>query len=131
MLKNGNKIQENFINRNNIIFSFGKSDTINDNSNNNNVNLINNENKNNNKRINDRQTQNNKILNCISIYKMLNKSKIQAKESAQPLLNIDNINLANIIVYTMIIYFFCLSIFIIFKIFRFILNIKVARQSQS
>ena len=31
----------------------------------------------------------------IHVYKMLNKSKIQAKESAQPLLNIDNINLAN------------------------------------
>ena len=95
MLKNENKIQENFINRNNIIFSFGKSDTINDNSNNNNVNLINNENKNNNKRINDREECDNKIQNCISIYKLLNKNKLQAKEPVLSLFNKNNINQTN------------------------------------
>lgn len=95
MLKNENKIQENFINRNNIIFSFGKSDTINDNSNNNNVNLINNENKNNNKRINDREECGNKIQNCISIYKLLNKNKLQAKEPVLSLFNKNNINQTN------------------------------------
>ena len=95
MLKNENKIQENFINRNNIIFSFGKSDTINDNSNNNNVNLINNENKNNNKRINDREECDNKIKNCISIYKLLNKNKLQAKEPVLSLFNKNNINQTN------------------------------------
>ena len=95
MLKNENKIQENFINRNNIIFSFGKSDTINDNSNNNNVNLINNENKNNNKRINDKEESDNKIQNCISIYKLLNKNKLQAKEPVLSLFNKNNINQTN------------------------------------
>lgn len=95
MLKNENKIQENFINRNNIIFSFGKSDTINDNSNNNNVNLINNENKNNNKRINDREECDNKIQKCISIYKLLNKNKLQAKEPVLSLFNKNNINQTN------------------------------------
>ena len=95
MLKNENKIQENFINRNNIIFSFGKSDTINDNSNNNNVNLINNENKNKNKRINDREECDNKIQNCISIYKLLNKNKLQAKEPVLSLFNKNNINQTN------------------------------------
>ena len=95
MLKNENKIQENFINRNNIIFSFGKSDTINDNSNNNNVNLINNENKNNNKRINDREECDNKIQNCFSIYKLLNKNKLQAKEPVLSLFNKNNINQTN------------------------------------
>ena len=95
MLKNENKIQENFINRNNIIFSFGKSDTINDNSNNNNVNLINNENKNNNKRINDREECDNKIQNCISIYKLLNKNKLQVKEPVLSLFNKNNINQTN------------------------------------
>ena len=95
MLKNENKIQENFINRNNIIFSFGKSDTINDNSNHNNVNLINNENKNNNKRINDREECDNKIQNCISIYKLLNKNKLQAKEPVLSLFNKNNINQTN------------------------------------
>ena len=95
MLKNENKIQENFINRNNIIFSFGKSDTINDNSNNNNVNLINNENKSNNKRINDREKCDNKIQNCISIYKLLNKNKLQAKEPVLSLFNKNNINQTN------------------------------------
>ena len=95
MLKNENKIQENFINRNNIIFSFGKSDTINDNSNNNNVNLINNENKNNNKRINDREECDNKRQNCISIYKLLNKNKLQAKEPVLSLFNKNNINQTN------------------------------------
>ena len=95
MLKNENKIQENFINKNNIIFSFGKSDTINDNSNNNNVNLINNENKNNNKRINDREECDNKIQNCISIYKLLNKNKLQAKEPVLSLFNKNNINQTN------------------------------------
>ena len=95
MLKNENKIQENFINRNNIIFSFGKSDTINDNSNNNNVNLINNENKNNNKRINDKEECDNKIQNCISIYKLLNKNKLQAKEPVLSLFNKNNINQTN------------------------------------
>ena len=95
MLKNENKILENFINRNNIIFSFGKSDTINDNSNNNNVNLINNENKNNNKRINDREECDNKIQNCISIYKLLNKNKLQAKEPVLSLFNKNNINQTN------------------------------------
>ena len=95
MLKNENKIQENFINRNNIIFSFGKSDTINDNSNNNNVNLINNENKNNNKRINDREECGNKIQKCISIYKLLNKNKLQAKEPVLSFFNKNNINQTN------------------------------------
>ena len=95
MLKNENKILENFINRNNIIFSFGKSDTINDNSNNNNVNLINNENKNNNKRINDREECDNKIQKCISIYKLLNKNKLQAKEPVLSLFNKNNINQTN------------------------------------
>ena len=95
MLKNENKIQENFINRNNIIFSFGKSDTINENSNKNNVNLINNENKNNNKRINDREECDNKIQNCISIYKLLNKNKLQAKEPVLSLFNKNNINQTN------------------------------------
>ena len=95
MLKNENKIQENFINRNNIIFSFGKSDTINDNSNNNNVNLINNENKNNNKRINDKEECDNKIQKCISIYKLLNKNKLQAKEPVLSLFNKNNINQTN------------------------------------
>jgi len=95
MLKNENKIQENFINRNNIIFSFGKSDTINDNSNNNNLNLINNENKNNNKRINDKEECDNKIQNCISIYKLLNKNKLQAKEPVLSLFNKNNINQTN------------------------------------
>ena len=95
MLKNENKIQENFINKNNIIFSFGKSDTINDNSNNNNVNLINNENKNNNKRINDREECDNKRQNCISIYKLLNKNKLQVKEPVLSLFNKNNINQTN------------------------------------
>ena len=96
MLKNDNIKQDYFSIKDNIIFSFGKPNNINENSNNkmNNDSFLD-ENNNNNQRINDRQTQNNKNLNCISIYKMLNKSKIQAKESAQPLLNIDNINLAN------------------------------------
>ena len=95
MLKNENKIQENFINRNNIIFSFGKSDTTNDNSKNNNVNLINNENKNKNKRINDREECDNKIQNCISIYKLLNKNKLQAKEPVLSLFNKNTINQTN------------------------------------
>ena len=96
MLKNENKIQENFLNKNNIIFSFGKSYTINENSNNNNnVNLINNENKNNNKRINDREECDNKIQNCISIYKLLNKNKLQAKEPVLSLFNKNNINQTN------------------------------------
>ena len=96
MLKNDNIKHDYFSIKDNIIFSFGKPNNINENSNNkmNNDSFLD-ENNNNNQRINDRQTQNNKNLNCISIYKMLNKSKIQAKESAQPLLNIDNINLAN------------------------------------
>ena len=95
MLKNENKIEENFLNKNIIIFSFGKSDTINENSNKNNVNLINNENKNNNKRINDRETCDNKVQNCISIYKLLNKNKLQAKETVLSLFNRNNINQTN------------------------------------
>ena len=68
MLKNENKIQENFINRNNIIFSFGKSD---------------------------REECDNKIQNCISIYKLLNKNKLQAKETVLSLFNKNNINQTN------------------------------------
>lgn len=96
MLKNDNIIQDYFPNKNSVIFSFGKSDTINENSNNNNnVNIINNENKINNKRINDREIRDNKIQNCISIYKLLNKNKIQAKETVLSLFNRNNINQTN------------------------------------
>ena len=95
MLKNENITSDYFTNKNNVIFSFGKSDKTNENSNDkNNKNLINNEN-NNNKRINDRETYDNKIQSCISIYKLLNKNKIQTKENALPLANINNINQAN------------------------------------
>ena len=96
MIKNDNIIQDYFPNKNSVIFSFGKSDTINENSNNNNnVNIINNENKINNKRINDREIRDNKIQNCISIYKLLNKNKIQAKETVLSLFNRNNINQTN------------------------------------
>ena len=93
MLKNDNIAPEYFPNKKEIIFSFGKSDKTNENSNNKkNANPTNNENTNNNKVINDRETHDNKIQKCISIYKLLNKNKVQAKETTLPLLNINNIN---------------------------------------
>ena len=93
MLKNDNIAPEYFPNKTDIIFSFGKSDKTNENSNNKkNANPTNNENTNNNKVINDRETHDNKIQKCISIYKLLNKNKVQAKETTLPLLNINNIN---------------------------------------
>ena len=68
MLKNENITSDYFTNKNNVIFSFGKSDKTNENSNDkNNKNLINNEN-NNNKRINDRETYDNK-MNYMKYYK--------------------------------------------------------------
>ena len=95
MLKNDNIAPEYFPNKKEIIFSFGKSDKTNENSNNKkNANPMNNENTNNNKVINDRETHDNKIQKCISIYKLLNKNKVQAKETTLPLLNINNINQA-------------------------------------
>ena len=96
MLKNENITSDYFSNKNNIIFSFGKSDKINENSKNKmNENLVNNENKNNNKGINDRETCDSKFLKCISIYKLLNKNKIQTKENSFPLFNLNNINQSN------------------------------------
>ena len=93
MLKNDNIAPEYFPYKKDIIFSFGKSDKTNENSNNKkNANPTNNENTNNNKVINDRETHDNKIQKCISIYKLLNKNKVQAKETTLPLLNINNIN---------------------------------------
>ena len=96
MLKNENITSDYFSNKNNIIFSFGKSDKINENSKNKmNENIVNNENKNNNKGINDRETCDSKFLKCISIYKLLNKNKIQTKENSFPLFNLNNINQSN------------------------------------
>ena len=96
MLKNDNIAPIFFLNKNDTVFSFGKSNKINENLNNNvDENLILNENKNNNKRINDRETNEIKIENCISIYKLLNKNKIQTKEISLPLVNINNIHNAN------------------------------------
>jgi hypothetical protein len=96
MLKNENITSDYFSNKNNIIFSFGKSDKINENSKNKmNENLVNNENKNNNKGINDRETCDSKFLKCISIYKLLNKNNIQTKENSFPLFNLNNINQSN------------------------------------
>ena len=96
MLKNDNKNQVYFQNKNDVIFSFGKPDKINENSNNKNkVNLINNENKINIKRINDKETCDNKILNCISIYKLLNKNKLLGKEPFLSFSNRFNINQTN------------------------------------
>jgi hypothetical protein len=96
MLKNENITSDYFSNKNNIIFSFGKSDKINENSKNKmNENLVNNENKNNNKGINDRETCDSKFLKCISIYKLLNKNNIQTKENLFPLFNLNNINQSN------------------------------------
>ena len=96
MLKNENITSDNFSNKNNIIFSFGKSDKINENSNNKmKENLVNNENKNNNKGINDRETCDSKFLKCISIYKLLNKNKNPTKENSLPLFNLNNINQSN------------------------------------
>ena len=95
MLKNDNIAPEYIPNKNDIIFSFGKSNKTNENSNNKkNDNPMNNENINNNKRINDREAHDIKIKKCISIYKLLNKTKVQAKETSYPLLNINNINQA-------------------------------------
>ena len=96
MLKNENITSDYFSNKNNIIFSFGKSDKINENSNNKmKENLVNNENKNNNKGINDRETCDSKFLKCISIYKLLNKNKNPTKENSLPLFNLNNINQSN------------------------------------
>ena len=96
MLKNENITSDYFSNKNNIIFSFGKSDKINENSKNKmNENIVNNENKNNNKGINDRETCDSKFLKCISIYKLLNKNNIQTKENSFPLFNLNNINQSN------------------------------------
>ena len=96
MLKNDTIKQDYFSIKDDIIFSFGKSNNKNENSNTKmDKNLLNNENINNIQRINDREANGNKILNCISIFKLLNKNKVQAKDNALPLLNIDNMNLAN------------------------------------
>ena len=93
MLKNDNVAPDYFPKKNDVIFSFGKSNKINENSNNNmNNNLPNIEKKNNNKPINDRETSDIKIQKCISIFKLLNKNKIQSKENSLPLLNINNIS---------------------------------------
>ena len=93
MLKNDNIVPEYFPYKKEIIFSFGKSDKTNENSNNKkNDNSMNNENRNNNKKINDREAYDIKVQKCISIYKLLNKNKLQAKETTLPLLNINNIN---------------------------------------
>ena len=92
MLKNDNVASDYFPKKNDIIFSFGKSNKINENSNNNmNNNLPNIEKKNNNKPINDREASI-KIQKCISIFKLLNKNKIQSRENSLPLLNINNIS---------------------------------------
>ena len=96
MLKNDTIKQDYFSIKDDIIFSFGKSNNKNENSNTKmDKNLLNNENINNIQSINDREANGNKILNCISIFKLLNKNKVQAKDNVLPLLNIDNKNLAN------------------------------------
>ena len=96
MLKNDTIKQDYFSIKDDIIFSFGKSNNKNENSiTKMDKNLLNNENINNIQRINDREANGNKILNCISIFKLLNKNKVQAKDNVLPLLNIDNKNLAN------------------------------------
>ena len=74
MLKNDTIKQDYFSIKDDIIFSFGKSNNKNENSNTKmDKNLLNNENINNIQRINDREANGNKILNCISIFKLLNK----------------------------------------------------------
>ena len=91
MLKNDNIVSNYFPKKNDIVFSFGKPNIIDENSNNKmNKNISNIENRNNNKRINDGETYDIKIQKCISIYKLLNKNKPQAKENSLALVSIKN-----------------------------------------
>ena len=96
MLKNDKIATDYFPIKSDIIFSFGKSNEINENTDdNNNKNFINNENIINNKKINDREGNDSKIEKCVFIYKLLNKNKNQQKENSLPLFNLNNITQAN------------------------------------
>ena len=100
MLKNKNIPQNDYvINKkiNNIFFSFGKEDNINENCNNESeINLMKNDKRNKINDINDSEKEKeNKRQKCNTIFKLLNINKFQNKENNKPRHNRNNINPEN------------------------------------